>query len=240
MENAIQKWVRESSGLPGKLCRWWYERGDRPTETYISLQLDALGRSMHDWKSTDDAPELDAWVADTEYSVGDQVTNADRAYECITAGESDSVGGPSTTAADITDGAAHWEYLGEGAALPGSEVRVRARGLRTMQLALECFASASEKGNVAMQTLADVMAGLELAIADLDDGGVGIGDVGAVQYVAGGSKLLTPRARFEITIHLASEVESRTTYIEYVETRITETSTGDTFTVWSPTDPPAP
>jgi hypothetical protein len=44
------------------------------------------------------------------------VTNANRIYELITAGTSAGSGGPTTTAADITDNTAHWRYVGEGTA----------------------------------------------------------------------------------------------------------------------------
>lgn len=57
---------------------------------------------------------LDAWVTTTGYAVGNQVTNVSRCYRCIASGVSS--GGPTTTAADITDGGAHWTYLGEGTA----------------------------------------------------------------------------------------------------------------------------
>jgi uncharacterized phage protein gp47/JayE len=57
-----------------------------------------------------------AWAAATAYVVGDIRTNATRIYRCITAGTSAGAGGPTTTAADITDNTAHWRYLGEGAA----------------------------------------------------------------------------------------------------------------------------
>lgn len=59
---------------------------------------------------------LDDWVATTAYSVEDRVKNSGRCYECITAGVSDGVGGPTTAADDITDGTVHWTYLGEGEA----------------------------------------------------------------------------------------------------------------------------
>lgn len=55
-----------------------------------------------------------AWLATTAYALGDRVANASRYYECIAAGTSAGSGGPTTTAADITDGTAHWTYLGEG------------------------------------------------------------------------------------------------------------------------------
>lgn len=57
---------------------------------------------------------LTAWAPSTLYAAGDKRTNADRCYVCITGGVSDGSGGPTTTAEDITDGAAHWRYMGEG------------------------------------------------------------------------------------------------------------------------------
>lgn len=59
---------------------------------------------------------LTPWAPTTLYAVDDRRTNAGRCYRCITAGTSAGAGGPTTTAADITDGTAHWRYLGEGAA----------------------------------------------------------------------------------------------------------------------------
>lgn len=59
---------------------------------------------------------LTAWVNTTAYVVGDRRTNSSRAYVCITAGTSAGSGGPTTTAADITDGTVHWRYVGEGTA----------------------------------------------------------------------------------------------------------------------------
>ena len=57
---------------------------------------------------------LDAWTITTVYTLGDRVTNAARAYQCITAGTSAGSGGPTTALSDITDGSVHWIYLGEG------------------------------------------------------------------------------------------------------------------------------
>lgn len=55
-----------------------------------------------------------AWLASNSYIVGDRVTNAGRIYVCITAGMAAGSGGPTTTAADITDNLAHWRYVGQG------------------------------------------------------------------------------------------------------------------------------
>jgi hypothetical protein len=57
---------------------------------------------------------LASWQATHGYVVGDRVTNAGRAYHCITAGTSAGAGGPTTTTADITDGSVHWTFLGIG------------------------------------------------------------------------------------------------------------------------------
>lgn len=59
---------------------------------------------------------LTAWAINTAYVVGDRRTNASRVYQCITSGTSAGAGGPTTTAADITDNTTHWRYLGEGTA----------------------------------------------------------------------------------------------------------------------------
>ena len=57
---------------------------------------------------------LTSWASGTTYSVGDRRTNASRTYVCITAGTSAGSGGPTTTASDITDNTAHWQYMGDG------------------------------------------------------------------------------------------------------------------------------
>lgn len=59
---------------------------------------------------------VDAWAPSTTYAVGDRVANSSRCYECVTAGASDSSGGPTTTDETIVDNAAEWTYLGEGSA----------------------------------------------------------------------------------------------------------------------------
>lgn len=64
-----------------------------------------------------------AWAALTAYSLGNRRTNAGRMYQCITAGTSAASGGPTTTAADITDGTVHWKYLGEGAAVVDADAQ---------------------------------------------------------------------------------------------------------------------
>ncbi len=57
---------------------------------------------------------LTAWAPNTLYAIGDKRTNANRCYVCITGGVSAGAGGPASTDVDITDGGAHWRYMGEG------------------------------------------------------------------------------------------------------------------------------
>jgi len=72
---------------------------------------------------------LTAWAINTVYVVGDRRTNAARAYVCITAGTSAGAGGPTTTAADITDNTAHWRYMGEGTAAVDVAMEAQETGL---------------------------------------------------------------------------------------------------------------
>lgn len=55
-----------------------------------------------------------AWAINTAYNQGDFVTNSGNLYVCITSGTSAGAGGPTTSAADITDNTVHWMYLGVG------------------------------------------------------------------------------------------------------------------------------
>lgn len=58
---------------------------------------------------------VDAWIAHTPYALDARVTLGSRVYQCVAAGTSGGTG-PVGTAADITDGTAHWRYLGGGVA----------------------------------------------------------------------------------------------------------------------------
>lgn len=69
-----------------------------------------------DWITKADATiiAVAGWAASHAYVVGNRVTQASNVYQCITAGTSAGSGGPTTTAADITDGTVHWTFLGPG------------------------------------------------------------------------------------------------------------------------------
>jgi len=65
-----------------------------------------------------------AWTGSHAYTSGDQVTNDGRQYVCITSGTSAASGGPSTTAADITDGTAHWRWMGATIVVTSRQIAV--------------------------------------------------------------------------------------------------------------------
>lgn len=55
-ENAIQKWVRERSGIPGARVIWPYQGGPIPAKPYIALSIDGIRGVGQAWKSKVDAP----------------------------------------------------------------------------------------------------------------------------------------------------------------------------------------
>jgi hypothetical protein len=59
---------------------------------------------------------MPAWVHNHAYAVGDRCVSGGLLYQCITAGTSDNTSPtpvpPSGTGSNITDGTAHWQYLG--------------------------------------------------------------------------------------------------------------------------------
>lgn len=52
--------------------------------------------------------QISDWQASTAYTIRQYVINSGNVYECVTAGTSDTSGGPTTTAAEITDGTVVW------------------------------------------------------------------------------------------------------------------------------------
>lgn len=70
----------------------------------------------------------DAWADTTLYTLGDIVTSGDNVYLCITTGTSDVTSGPTTEDPDITDGTAHWMFLGAGTGNVDVEARATVSG----------------------------------------------------------------------------------------------------------------
>jgi hypothetical protein len=81
--------------------------------------------SMIDWPSCtrralmkNMADQAVPWTLSHAYEIGDRVTNDTlKTYQCITAGISAAVGGPTGTTSDITDGTVHWTYVEASTAL---------------------------------------------------------------------------------------------------------------------------
>lgn len=140
-------------------------------------------------------------------------------------------------------GAHDWTVLDDNPTQPppaGQEVRARARGLRMGTLAFHCWGAAGS-GNTPLRILSDVVSGLEQDYYALDQAGMGFGELGKPQMVPGGRAVLEPSARFEMQIHLASELVSYTTYIQYVQTTLNVTTVGGdevSLPVWTPDPPP--
>lgn len=56
---------------------------------------------------------ITAWLATTTYTaLTSWVINSGNVYLCTTSGTSAGSGGPTTTSSNITDGTAHWTYIG--------------------------------------------------------------------------------------------------------------------------------
>ncbi len=72
-------------------------------------------RVLHFLKTLDWTSWISPWTAVTSYAAGKLATNGGNTYQCITAGASATSGGPTGTAADITDGTAHWKYVSASA-----------------------------------------------------------------------------------------------------------------------------
>lgn len=127
----------------------------------------------------------------------------------------------------------------------GRELEKVVRGHRVAMLNLQCFGSASIGSDSPinpMPILEDVMTGMALHYYDLDEAGVGVGQVQPVNLIPGKSGgLLDPRATSAVELHLAAELVGYETYIQYMQMRMTvKNPAGTTLAVvetWVPEDP---
>lgn len=123
---------------------------------------------------------------------------------------------------------------------PGAEIRVRSRGHRELQLVIQVFGD-TDSGNTSRPILSRIISSLDLFITSLDAAGVGVGDVGPIQMISGRKGgVLEPRSRCQVTLHVGSEVEGRTTFIERVQIKVTADLPPDTQLpdLWIPDPPP--
>jgi len=80
-------------------------------DVFSNFTNDVLG----DWKQVA-KQMISAWVESTAYTAGEIRTNdTDKVYICTLSGTSAASGGPTGTGLNITDGGAHWQYIGASA-----------------------------------------------------------------------------------------------------------------------------
>lgn len=103
---------RPKARPPAREMNWWKNLVGRWTAWLDSI-FDAFDNLTPQVGASITLRNAPAWTASTAYAVGDIIAgHAGNMYVCITAGTSDDAGdGPTTTAADITDGTAHWKFL---------------------------------------------------------------------------------------------------------------------------------
>lgn len=95
-----------------------YLTGTNGTLIAAGKEADTVGTSAR-WLTTSPATlaTATAWATATAYTVGQVRRTSGGCYYCIQAGTSAGAGsGPTSTGQDITDGTAHWRWLGAGAA----------------------------------------------------------------------------------------------------------------------------
>lgn len=122
---------------------------------------------------------------------------------------------------------------------PGAEVLFRHRGARIVALELQCFTVKAGGAGGAGGILSDAVAALAVHVNALDLAGIGIGNIGPIRALdSRRGSLFEPRAVVEIDLHLASELESYSGYIEHVQLAV-EVATLLETEIWLP-DAPAP
>lgn len=116
LENGLDVTPAASAQLPAALG---------PTAPALSMSTVAAQSASVTWQvpvTTTAVNLLPAWVASTAYTLGRLVTNGGNYYRCRTAGTSTTGAGPTTTSADITDGTAHWRYIGAATSFKGGAI----------------------------------------------------------------------------------------------------------------------
>lgn len=122
----------------------------------------------------------------------------------------------------------------------GQEILVKAQGMRQATIIVECWGEGRKGQTPAINPLpllAQAIDALELYVTPLDAAGVGIGEVTPIQLAGKAGTILSPRARCEIGIHLASEVQGFEAALDRVQitTRVGDEIEVDT---WIPDEPP--
>lgn len=114
----------------------------------------------------------------------------------------------------------------------GQEIIARAQGVREVVMHVDCYAPEGS-GIQAVQILTDVLAALQLYATALDAAGVGVTDFGeafaqgGVKFVSGHrGTILEPRAMFDMTFYVASEITGFETIVSSVSANLELQSPG--------------
>lgn len=99
---------------------------------------------------------------------------------------------------------------------PGADLRVRHQGHRQVKLTIQAYGN-TDAGDTAWPILSAVASALPIYENDIDAAGAGIGDLDPIRTNQGRKGgVLEPRSEWGLMLHVMSELESRTTYIERV------------------------
>ncbi len=145
------------------------------------------------------------------------------------------------TAIDLTDaGSGTHTIVGtEDTRRSGAEIILVTRGARTGTLSIQCFAAPAIGSADPLEVLnaIRIAAHQPARMEALNAAGVGVGDIGRAQEIDGviGDATFEPRAVMTAMIHLAEQVSSADTYIEYVHV----TGEDPAGEEWFPSDPTA-
>lgn len=96
-----------SGGAVGILGTWQDPSADASGKARYFRIYESTGTTCHA-----QCLVSEAWAEDSVYALNDQVNNGANVYICVTAGTSDSSGGPTGTGSGITDNTAEWDYVG--------------------------------------------------------------------------------------------------------------------------------
>lgn len=119
-------------------------------------------------------------------------------------------------------------------------LKITYQGHRTAVLTLQCF-GVPGRGDGAVPILSDVISALAMYEYDLDLAEVGIGTTGPVTLIQGQrGGILEPRGRVEVNLHLISELERRTDYIERISITVVAKNVQGTVLASTEVEAPEP
>jgi hypothetical protein len=126
----------------------------------------------------------------------------------------------------------------------GQEMQKFARGHRSAQLQLQCFAdpsltAADSAAPYVVLERVKLRSTLPSVLNALDAGGISLGEFGEVLVIDGslGDSLFEPRAVLEVPLLFADEVSEFGSFVEFAEVTVNADG-ADVASTWVPSDPP--